>query len=152
MALDKHDSEILTSLHGRRLGLDNGGYVVGTPGTRLPIESSTATSTLADSGVSYLSGSTASHTLPSPASAGVVKVIVNASSVSTATMTITRDSSDHGIWGSTGGDPIGAALSLINAGSAVTLVSIPSTVAAGNIWALATSPPSTLWQSISTSS
>lgn len=147
MALDKHGSEILTSLHGRRLGLDSDGYVVGTPGSRQPIENSTAASTLAGSGFSYLSGSTASHTLPAPSAPGVMKIIVNASSVSTATMTITRDSSAHGIWGSTGGDATGAALSLINAGSAVTLIGVST-----SLWALASSPPSTLWQSISTSS
>jgi hypothetical protein len=138
---------VLHSLYGRKLGLDKDGFVVGHPGPRDPVETSTAASTLAASGVSILSGSTASFTLPGAAAPGVRKTIINGSSISTATMTITRASSALSIVGSTGGDANAAAIALLHAGTAVSLIAV-STLQ----WALASSRPSTLFQSMSTSS
>lgn len=137
----------LHSLYGKKFALDKDGFAVGTPGVREPVESSTAASTLANSGISILSGSTATFTLPGAAAPGVRKTIINGSSLSTATMTITRSSSALSIVGSTGGDFLGATVNLLHAGSALNLVAV-STLQ----WILAGARPSTLFQSMSTSS
>lgn len=147
MAVDKFGGDVLTSIKGRRLGLDGDDFLVGASGVRMPTETVTAASTLADYGLSVLTGSTLSHTLGPPPAVGVVKTIVNASSVSTATMTITRNAATHSFLGSTGGDPDGAAFALLNAGSAVTLVGISS-----DQWAMSVSKASSLYMTISTSS
>ena len=152
MAIDKHASEIVTSIHGRRLGLDSEGHVAGPSGLRAPVETSTAASTLTAYGVSVLTGSTASHTLPAPSADGVMKTVINASTVSTATMTITRATSDYAILGSTGGDPEGAAFNLLNSGSAMTFVGYYHSAEAKYYWAPTISKPSSLYYTISTSS
>ena len=82
----------LHSLYGRKLGLDKDGFLVGHPGARVGVETSTAASTLDNSGTSVLTGTTALHTLGGAVAPGVRKTIINASSVSTATMTIRRSS------------------------------------------------------------
>jgi len=80
MALDKWASKILTSLHGRKLGIDDKGFLVGTPGTRHPLETVTAASTLADSGVSVITSASAiDTTLTAPPYVGCEKIIVNGS-------------------------------------------------------------------------
>ena len=147
MTIDKHGSDIRTSIHGRRFGLDGDDFLTGHSGVREPYESSTAASTLTAYGLSVLSGSTASHTLGAPPAIGVTKTIVNASSLSTAAMTVTRATSSISFLGSTGGDPAGAAFSLINAGSAVTLIGISASQ-----WAMTASKASSLYMTISTSS
>ena len=38
-------SQILTQIFGRRLGLDSGGYLVGPPGSRVPVQSITSGTT-----------------------------------------------------------------------------------------------------------
>lgn len=152
MAIDKHQSEMITSIHGRRFGLDSDGHAVGVSGVRAPVETSTAASTLTAYGVSILTGSTASHTLPAPAADGVMKTIINASTVSTATMSITRASSDFAILGSTGGDPEGAKFNLLNSGSAVTFVGYYHSAEAKYYWAPTVSKASSLYYTISTSS
>lgn len=138
----------LHSLYGRKLGIDKDGFLVGHPGERVGVETITAASTLDNSGTSVLTGSTASHTLGGAAAAGVRKTIINASSVSTATMSITRSSSDVSFLGSTSTDYTGggAKLSLLNSGSAVELIAL-STAS----WA-PLSAKSTLYFHVSTSS
>lgn len=148
MAVDKYAGDMKTSLHGRRHGLDDNDFVVGSAGSRMPSETVTSASTLANYGLSILTGSTISgHTLNGPPAIGVTKTIVNASSVSTATMTITRGTSGISFLGSTGGDEDGAAIALLNAGSAVTLVGLSTTQ-----WAMTVSKASSLYMTISTSS
>ena len=147
MAVDKYGSAILKSLFGRRLGLDVNDFLVGHSGPRDPSETSTAGSTLPNYGLSILTGSTASHTLNGASAVGVRKVIVNASSVSTATMSVTRGTSAISFLGSTGGDASGAKINLLNAGSNIEMISISTSV-----WAICGVKPSTLLQSMSTSS
>jgi hypothetical protein len=137
----------LHSLYGRKFGIDKDGFAVGPPGVREPLESSTGASTLANSGVSLLGGTTATWTLPAPPAAGVRKTILHASTDSTAVLTVKRGSSLISIIGATGGDPIGATVLLTNKGTALNLISI-STLE----WMLSGARPSTLFQSISTSS
>jgi hypothetical protein len=137
----------LHSIYGRKLALDKDGFAVGTPGVREPVESSTAAGTLANSGVSILSGSTATFLLPGAPAPGVRKTIINGSSVSTATMTVTRATSALSIVGSSGGDFLGATVNLLHAGTALNLIAV-STLQ----WILSASRPSTLYQSMSTSS
>lgn len=147
MAIDKHEDEIQTSLHGRRFGLDPAGYLVGTPGLRMPYEESTAASTLTAYGLSHLTGTTADHTLGGPPAVGVTKTIVNASSVSTATMKITRSSSAIDFYFSTGSNKEGAVINLLNAGSAVTLIGLTT-----SRWGLSVSKASSLYFTVTTSS
>lgn len=121
-------NKFLTSIHGRKLGVDHQGFLVGHPGSRLPYEDSTAGTTLANYGVSVLSGSTATWTLNAPPARGVTKTIINGSSLSTALMSIVRSSSDSGVTftGSTGLG--GVKIELNNYGSAVDLVAISTSV------------------------
>lgn len=152
MAIDKHGDDILSSIKGRRFGIDSDGHGVGLSGLRAPVETSTAASTLTGYGVSVLTGSTASHTLPKPSANGVIKTVINASTVSTATMTITRATSDYAILGSTGGDPEGAAFNLLNSGASMTFVGYYHEAEAKYYWAPTVSKPSSLYYTISTSS
>jgi hypothetical protein len=122
----------LTSIHGRKLGLDGDNYLVGHSGDRMPLENSTAASTLANYGISVLSGTTSTGwTLNAPPSVGARKVIINNSSDSTATLSIVRSSSASGVTflGSTAAG--GVRINLLNNGSAVDLVAISSA-----IWAI----------------
>lgn len=150
-AIDRHEDEIQTSLHGKRFGIDHSGYLVGSRGLREAYQNSTAASTLSAFGVSVLTGTTATHTMPAPPANGVVKTIVNASSVSTATMSVIRGSSAFSFLGSTGGDSKAARVNLLNAGSAMSFVAI--TRPDGTLqWAPTVSKPSSLWYTVSTSS
>lgn len=56
MALDKHGRDIIVSLHGRQLGLDAKGNLVGQGGIRDGYEAASTGSTLAPGGLSVLSG------------------------------------------------------------------------------------------------
>ena len=148
-ALTDFKNKFLTSVHGRKLGIDHQGFTVGHIGQRLPYENSTAASTLANYGTSFLSGSTATFTLNAPPAIGAEKSILNCSSVTTATMTVIRSSSASGvtILGSTGVG--GVRINLLNAGAGVTLVAQSSLV-----WALKATATlgTTPYVSISTSS
>lgn len=136
MPMNEYENEILKSLYGRRLGLDNSGYIVGAPGVREPTELTTAASTLPNFGLSVLSGSTADFTLPAPRVPGITKTIVNASTLSTATMGIVRSTADGfacAFLGSTVAGGMGSTapavrLNLVAAGAAVVLVSVSSAI------------------------
>lgn len=152
MAADEYEDEISKSLYGRRLGLDHGGYLVGTPGIRVPYEASTAGSTIANYGISVLSGSTATWTIQAPLVAGVQKMVVNASTLSTATLSLVRSTANGAcsFLGTTiaGGLEGGAVrINLLNSGSAVHLVSVSSAV-----WAPVANIMSSLYYTNSTSS
>jgi hypothetical protein len=136
----------LHSIYGHRLGVDKDGFIVGPPGARVGAESVASASTLDNTGVSVLTGSTASHTIGGAPAAGVRKTIINASSVSTATMSISRSSTAIAFYGSTGGYLDGAKISLLNSGSAVELISVSTSA-----WA-PLSAKSTLYFHVSTSS
>lgn len=107
MALSKWGDKILTSLHGRRLGLDDKGFLVGTPGTRHPVETITAASTLADSGVSVISSTEAiATTLTAPPYVGCEKVVINASTFANTVVRSTANGACS-IYASTGTDQEG---------------------------------------------
>jgi hypothetical protein len=151
MAIDQHGDEVLHSLYGRKFGIDKGGHAVGLAGVRVPYEASTAASTLTAYGMSVLSGSTDFWTLGAPPAIGVEKIIINNSSLSTATMSIVRSSSGSGVTflGSTANGGGGVRINLLNNGAAVTLVGISSA-----IWAMKATATfgSTPYVSVSTSS
>jgi len=126
-------NKFLTTIHGRKFGVDHNGFAIGHPGERLPYEESTAASTLANYGVSLLTGSSADHTLNAPPAIGVTKTIVNGSSVAAAVMGIVRASSvGVGFGASTAADSlaagVGARINLINSGASVQLLAISSAV------------------------
>ena len=141
MPIDKYEGQIQHSLYGRKLGLDNAGFAVGVPGVRIPTEFSTAGSTMTNYGLSVLSGSTDAWTLQAPLVAGVEKIVVNASTLSTATMSIVRSTANGAcsFIGSTeaggGAAGNGRRINLIAYGGAVRLVSVSSAVWApvGNV-------------------
>lgn len=140
----------LTSIHGRKLGIDHDGFILGHSGDRMPIENSTAASTLANYGVSVLSGTTSTGwTLNAPPAVGATKTIINNSSDSTATLSIVRSSSGSGVTflGSTGAG--GVRINLLNNGAAVDLIAISTA-----IWAMKGTATfgSTPYVSVSTSS
>jgi hypothetical protein len=158
MPIEKYDNQIRTSLRGREIGLDGVRRLAGVPGLRVPTEFSTAGSTLDETGgLAVLSGSTDAWTLRAPLVAGVDKLIVNASTLSTATMSIVRSTANGAcaFLGSTeaGGGTAGNGrrINLIAYGAAVRLVSISSAVWApvGNIGNVASSG---ITYSVSTSS
>ena len=150
-SLDYWKSKFLTSVHGRKLGIDHNGFVVGHPGNRMPYEASTAGTTLANHGLSVLSGSTASWTLNGPPAIGVEKEIINASSLSTATMTILRSSSGSGVTflANTSGttELTAVAITLIQRGSGVKLRAVSTSQ-----WAVTSFIGSSLFYAQSTSS
>ena len=133
MAIDKYESQIQHSLYGRMLGLDNRGFLVGDPGERVPTEFSTAGSTLTNYGLSVLSGSTDAWTLTAPRVAGVMKIVVNASTLSTAAMGLVRSTADGACFflgssaaGGLGSTNPGVRINLVSAGAAVVMVSVSS--------------------------
>lgn len=136
MPMNKYENEMQHSLYGRKFGLDASGFLVGNPGERQPSELTTAASTLTNFGVSVLSGSTADFTLPAPRVPGIIKTIVNASTLSTATMGIVRSTADGfacAFLGSTVAGGMGSTspavrLNLVACGAAVTLCSISSAI------------------------
>jgi len=146
MALDKHGDEILTSLHGRRFGLDSNGFEVGTPGARHALETVTAASTLAASGVSVIESTEAiTVTLAAPPAVGVEKTIVNLSTFANVVVRSTAQGACS-FYCSTGTDQEGTTITF--AGSvrpAVTLIGVSATE-----WAPMNSG-STLYWSVSTS-
>jgi len=138
MALTLWASAIRKSILGARLGLDDGEFLTGPIGFREPYESLTAAATMATAGVTALSGSTATFTLQAPGRAGICKTIINASTLSTAIMTIVRSTANGAcaFLGSTAnGAASGVSLTLQAQGCSVELVSISSDVWAprGNV-------------------
>jgi hypothetical protein len=138
MAVDKFESQIQHSLYGRRFGFDGNGFAVGTPGVRIPVESLSAASTMAGTGLTVLTGSTATFTLAAPAAVGIEKIILNASTLSTAVMTVIRSTASGAcaFLGSTAnGDATGTTLTLQANGASVRLVGITTGVWApiGNV-------------------
>ena len=59
MTIDNHDGQILTEIHGRRLGLDHRGFLTGVPDVRAGSETLTAASTMAAGGTSVLAAAAA---------------------------------------------------------------------------------------------
>jgi hypothetical protein len=131
-ALTDLKNKFLTTIHGRKFGIDHQGFTIGHNGQRLPYEQSTAASTLANYGVSLLTGSSADYTLGAPPAIGVTKTIVNGSSVAAAVMGIVRNSVSIGFGGSTAvgalSSGVGARLNLVNSGASVQLLAISSAV------------------------
>lgn len=146
MALDKHGDEILTSLHGRRLGLDSKGHVVGTPGDRHALETVTAASTLAASGVSVIESTEAiTVTLAAPPAVGVEKTIVNLSTFANVVVRSTADGACS-FYCSTGTDQEGTTITFAaSVRPAVTLIGVST-----DKWA-PMSADSTAYWSVSTS-
>lgn len=135
MPIDKYESQIQHSLYGRKFGLDSVGYGVGLPGVRIPTEFTTAGSTLTGHGLSVLSGSTDAWTLAAPLVAGVEKIVVNASTLSTATLSVVRSTAlgACSFLGTTSAGGIastapGIRINLVACGAATRLVSVSSAV------------------------
>jgi hypothetical protein len=152
MPINKYGDQIQTSLRGRELGLDATRRLVGIPGVRVPTEFSTAQAALDPAGgLAVLSGSTDVWTLTAPLVAGVNKYIVNASTVSTATLSVVRSTANgpcsflptSGVGLAAGG----VRINLLNSGSAIELISVSSAV-----WAPVGNINSTLYYTNSTSS
>ncbi len=133
MAYDKYQDEIY-SIRGNDLGFDTQKRLAGHAGVRMPTEFSTAGSTLDErGGLSVLSGSTDAWTLRSPLVAGVEKIVVNCSTLSTATMGIVRSTASGSCFfmGSTSAGGLsstapGVRINLVAAGAAVRLISVSS--------------------------
>jgi hypothetical protein len=153
MPLTLYSTEIQTSVRGRELGLDNQRRLVGPPDYRTPTELSTAGSTLDErGGLAVLSGSTDVWTLRAPLVPGVNKYVVNASTLSTATMSLVRSTANGAcsFLGTTiaGGIAGGTVrLNLLNSGSAIHLISVSSAV-----WAPVSNMLTSLYYTNSTSS
>jgi hypothetical protein len=134
MAIDKYESQIQHSLYGRKLGLDNAGFVVGNPGQRIPTEIATTadvTTPLTGYGASALTGSTAAYVLAAPAAVGLEKIVVNASTLSTAVMSLVRSTANGAcaFAGSTAnGAATGVKITLQANGAGVRLVSFSTGV------------------------
>jgi hypothetical protein len=136
MPIDKYESQIQHSLYGRKLGLDNAGFAVGVPGVRIPTETATtagAATALTGHGLSVLTGSTAAYLLAAPLVAGIEKIIVNASTLSTATLSVVRSTAlgDCSFLGTTSAGGIastapGLRINLVACGAAARLVSVSS--------------------------
>jgi hypothetical protein len=134
MAANRFQSEILTSIRGRELGLDQDRFLTGPLGWREPLESLSAGTTLETFGTSVLTGSTATFTLLAPERIGQQKEIINASSISTATMAVVRSTANGACnflpasSGSTEGATEGNVkrINLLNVGSRVVLRAISS--------------------------
>jgi hypothetical protein len=155
MPANRWGAEIQTSIRGRELGLDNDRFLAGPPGFREPLESVSAASTLDSVGTSVLTGSTATFTLLAPEKVGQQKEIINASSISTATMAIVRSTANGACnflpvtSGTTEGATEGNVkrLNLLNVGARVVLRAISTAQ-----WAPVSFPQSSLYFTISTSS
>lgn len=136
MPINEYKDQIQHSLYGRKLGLDANGFAVGVPGVRIPTEISTAPSTMASYGMTAMTGSTGAFwTLGPPMAAGVEKIVINASSASTAVLGIVRSTAlgDCSFLGSTSAGGIastapGVRITLTACGAAVRLVSVSSAV------------------------
>lgn len=88
-SLENQRSEIKTSIHGRRFGLDKDGFGVGTKGHRGTVSNATSGSTgtnLANHGVHTIAGSTDTFKLDDPTPGCEVTLIRNAATTSTATV------------------------------------------------------------------
>lgn len=153
MPIDRYQDEIQTSIRGNDLGFDNQRRLVGPRDSRVPTEFSTAGSTLDETGgLAVLSGSTDVWTLRAPLVAGVNKYVVNASTLSTATMSLVRSTANGAcsflgttIAGGLAGGTV--RLNLLNSGSAIHLISVSSAV-----WAPVSNMLTTLYYTNSTSS
>jgi hypothetical protein len=154
MAVDKYGSEILHSLYGRLFGFDGRGFQVGPSGSREPQEPIAAASTLENFGTSVLTGTTAAFTLAAPLAKGINKEIVNASSISTASMAIVRSTAlgacsflPHTSGTTQASDGGQVRINLLNVGSRVVLRSISTSQ-----WAAMSFPQSSLYYTATTSS
>lgn len=149
MALDKHEDERLVSLHGRKLGMDYHGYLVGPPAQRHALETVIADGALARSGLSVVDGSTGDAaltvTLAAPDAVGAEKTIISGS---THAHVIAR-STEYGacsFYCSTGTEQEGQTITFAaSVRCAVQLVAIST-----DKWA-PVSPGSTAYWSVSTS-
>jgi hypothetical protein len=155
MAVDKFGSDILKSFYGRQFGLDKLGFLTGHVGAREPQETLTAASTMDNKGTTVLTGTTATFTLAAPLVKGVLKEIINASTISTAAMAIVRSTAlgacsflplTSGTTAAGGVDDV-KRINLINVGAAVRLRSISTSQ-----WAVCDRAGSSLYFTISTSS
>lgn len=148
MAIDKHTDSILTSIHGKRLGLDDQGSVAGVSGVRMPHESATDGSTMSRHGMSvHTSSAAATVTLPAPLKVGVEKTFINASTGASVALTVVRSTAEGAcsFYFSTGTEVAGTTLTLSLRGAAASLVSIST-----DKWALL-GTRSTAYVAVSTS-
>jgi hypothetical protein len=139
--LESLRSKILTSLYGRRFGIDQSGTVVGHLATREAVEvlNSTAASSAAYYGTTVVltsgSSQTQVNTLQAPPGAGIAKTIFQAST-STGTAQFTASGGAAFLTATDGSSK--AVLSVLGAGGMFTLVSLSSLY-----WAVTGQSPST---------
>jgi hypothetical protein len=97
MPINEYKDQIQHSLYGRQLGLDTRGFAVGFPGPRIPTETATTADVvtpLTGYGASALTGSTAAYVITAPVAIGIEKIVVNASTLSTAQMSLVRSTAN----------------------------------------------------------
>jgi len=130
MPITKYDSQIRHSLYGRKLGLDGNDFLVGEfSGSRTPTEivtTANAATPLTGYGASALTGSTAAYLLAAPAAVGIEKIVVNASTLSTAIMSLVRSTANGACafaGSSANGAATGVKITLTANGCAVRLMS-----------------------------
>lgn len=116
------------SIHGRELGIDASGYLIGSPGMVQPIEDVDAATTLAAYGISRLltSGSTSNrqHNLPVPVP-GIRKTVV-LHSTSTGSQQLLTTPNGAAVFSSAG--TTANCLNLVGPGGFVVLVGITTAV------------------------
>lgn len=135
MAINKYETQIQHSLYGRLLGLDTAGFAVGLPGVRTPTETVTtaeAATPITGYGATALTGSTAAYLISAPTAIGLEKVVVNASTLSTAVMSLVRSTANGAACAFAGSTANGAAtgvkITLQANGCAVRLMSFSTGV------------------------
>lgn len=132
MTITKYESQIRHSLYGRKLGLDGNDFLVGEfSGSRIPTEIATtanAATALTGYGASALTGSTAAYLLGPPAAVGIEKIVVNASTLSTAVMSLVRSGSVAFAGSTANGAATGVKITLQANGCAVRLVAFTTDV------------------------
>jgi hypothetical protein len=154
MVANRFQDQIQTSVRGRELGLDNDRFLVGPLGWREPLETLTAGTTMETFGTSVLTGTTATFTLLAPEKVGQQKEIINASTISTASMAIVRSTANgacsflpHTSGTTQAGDGGQVRVNLLNVGSRVVFRAISSAQ-----WAAISFPQSSLYYTATTSS
>lgn len=134
MAINEYKDQIQHSLYGRKFGLDVNGFAVGFAGARTPTETLTTADVatpLTGYGASALTGSTAAYLITAPVAIGIEKVVVNASTLSTAVMSLVRSTANGAcaFAGSTAnGAATGVKITLTANGAGVRLVAFSTSV------------------------
>lgn len=127
-------SEILTSLHGKQVGIDKDGYLTSPVGIKVPsvftgvsgselnpaaVTSASTAASISGSGLTWFSSAAGAFTLTDPLSAGQTKVLSMDNAPATTTWSVTTAAAGIGnanktIWRTTGAGPIALTLQAIS--------------------------------------